>query len=211
MALPPASTVPAWCFSLAVLLCAALARVSADCGQCSSNICIGGGFLPKRCHCAPSPDNCPVDKIIKETSSAADKADACIATVSGCALDKLKEYLPSLDTQFCETDADKKKFEDGGWKAYYGPRVWDSEAAATLVGLFFPPTSAQAAAKLVRGALARARPLLNWRNCCTRSAPAAGRWTSLRSKATAWSKPCAPRWQTRRTRCAEERRSLGSP
>ncbi len=107
--------------------------------------------------CVPSPDNCPVDKIIKETSSAADKADACIATVSGCALDKLKEYLPKLDTQFCETDAVKKKFEEGGrWKAYYGPRVWDSEAAATLVGLFFPPTSAQAAAKLVR-ALLRAR------------------------------------------------------
>jgi len=211
MAPPPAaSTAPTWLSWLAVLLCAALAQVSADCGQCSSNVCIGGGFLPKRCHCAPSRDDCPPEKIITETSSAADKADACIATVSGCALDALKQYLPSLDTQFCETDAVKQKFEDGGWKAYYGPRVWDSEAAATLVGLFFPPTSAQAAAKLVRGALARARACY-LTAALRRSAPAAGRWTSSRGRATAWSQPCAPRCKTRRTRRASQRRSLGPP
>jgi hypothetical protein len=36
----------------------------------------------------------------------------------------------------------------GGWSAYYGPRIWDSEAVATIVGLFFPPSSGAAAAKL---------------------------------------------------------------
>ncbi len=36
----------------------------------------------------------------------------------------------------------------GGWSAYYGPRIWDSEAVGTIVGLFFPATAAVAATKL---------------------------------------------------------------
>ena len=36
----------------------------------------------------------------------------------------------------------------GGWSAYYGPRIWDSEAVGTIVGLFFPATAAIAAVKL---------------------------------------------------------------
>ena len=77
-----------------------------------------------------------------------EKAESCVESVYSCALGQLKQYLPTLDTQFCDPNY-KRNCEDGGWSAYYGPRVWDSQAAGTLVGLFFPATSAAAAAKLV--------------------------------------------------------------
>ena len=81
-----------------------------------------------------------------------EKAESCVESVYSCALGQLKQYLPTLDTQFCDPNY-KRNLEDGGWSAYYGPRVWDSQAAGTLMGLFFPATSAAAAAKLVCCAL----------------------------------------------------------
>ena len=198
---PAASTARAALSSLAAALCAVLARASADCGQCSTYTCVGGGFLPERCACLPSGDNCPAETTLNATSSAADKAGACIATVSGCALDDLKQYLPGLDTRLCETDAAKRALGEGGWQAYYGPRRWDSEPASALVGLFFPLTPARASARLVRGAPCLLQGFFSYARA-PRSAPAIRRWTSSRGKATAWSQPCAARCKTRRTRCS---------
>ena len=153
---------PEWIyFKLVALLCIMLAQVSEGCDECFSENCVSF-FGGKTCTpCVPDPaclaikqaDN--VGRQIQEArkrmvaaGAQVEKAESCIESVYSCALGQLKQYLPSLDTQFCDPTY-KQRFEEGGWSAYYGPRVWDSQAAGTLVGLFFPATSAAAAAKLV--------------------------------------------------------------
>ncbi len=149
---------PAWLLLIA-LACSALAQVSADCGKCATEECVSGGegwARFKKCVCVPSLENCQGGTPITNISTQIQKAERCIDSVYSCALDEIKGYLPNLDTQICDTAESQRKFEEGDWKAYYGPRVWDSEALGTIIGLFFPATSALAAAKLVR-VLARMR------------------------------------------------------
>ena len=136
---------------LTALACSALAQVSADCGKCATEECVSGGegwARFKKCVCVPSLENCQGG--ITNISTQIQRAERCIDSVYSCALDEIKGYLPNLDTQICDTAESQRKFEEGDWKAYYGPRIWDSEALGTIIGLFFPATSALAAAKLVR-------------------------------------------------------------
>jgi hypothetical protein len=138
---------------LIALACNALAQVSADCGKCATQECVSGGqgwARFKKCVCVPSLENCQGGTPITSISTQIQKAERCIDSVYSCALDEIKGYLPNLDTQICDTVESQRKFEEGDWKAYYGPRVWDSEALGTIIGLYFPATSALAAAKLVR-------------------------------------------------------------
>ena len=168
-----ASMAPAqFLLKLAAVLCAVLVQVSAGCDHCYSQTCVrflGCTDCVPDLGCLAGPQRQPVlteiERVNKQIEEArkrmeaggaqVDKAQSCIESVSSCALDQLKQFLPELDTQFCDSTY-KQRFEDGGggpmWSAYYGPRIWDSEAVATLVGLFFPGPSAVAAANLVRDA-----------------------------------------------------------
>jgi len=200
---------PAWLLLIA-LACSALAQVSADCGKCATEECVSGGegwARFKKCVCVPSLENCQGGTPITNISTQIQKAERCIDSVYSCALDEIKGYLPNLDTQICDTAESQRKFEEGDWKAYYGPRVWDSEALGTIIGLFFPATSALAAAKLVRVACAYAlRAII--RQTCSCSATAFGRTMSSTSKSRAWNSPLTLHWRMRRTRCALERWEL---
>jgi len=48
----------------------------------------------------------------------------------------------------CKTDTVKSNFEDGGRKASYGKRLWDTQSVVSVVGFFFPATAPAAAAAL---------------------------------------------------------------
>lgn len=60
-------------------------------------------------------------------------------------IEELKTIGDCLDTfgdQFCTTDEVREEFAGDTWTPYYGKRIWDSQAAGTVLASIFPPTSA---------------------------------------------------------------------
>ncbi|KIY98685.1 hypothetical protein MNEG_9279 [Monoraphidium neglectum] len=49
----------------------------------------------------------------------------------------------------CDTDERKAAFSAGGWRGYYGKRLWDSRSVALLVGSVIPATSAAAVSEIL--------------------------------------------------------------
>jgi hypothetical protein len=83
-------------------------------------------------------------------------AEACLDDYSGCAVNAMESYYktlygPLVDkvvNNFCD-EKEKIDFELNDWKAYYGPKIWDTKTAASVVALFIPVSTAAAVEEIM--------------------------------------------------------------
>jgi len=102
--------------------------------------------IDEAAECVKNPGSC-ISEAAKDVYEAGRSALARGANALGEALgieelETIGDCLETFGDQFCTTDEVRDEFSGNGWTAYYGKRLWDSQAAGTVLASIFPPTSA---------------------------------------------------------------------
>ena len=100
--------------------------------------------------CAENIDGCITNIAVDGAKSAYEASKNALArganslaeTLGVEELRTVGDCLDMFGDQFCTTDEVREEFASDTWTPYYGERLWDSQAAATVLASIFPPTSA---------------------------------------------------------------------
>ena len=118
---------------LALAFLTVLAPVAGGCDPCLTKVSISGAW-----GCFPNPfTRACREEIAEAARRLADQAQQlrkqieaakdCLALPATCAQRELAKLIPGLDVTQCSTQQSKDRQSAGGYKVFYGPRVWDSK------------------------------------------------------------------------------------